>query len=92
LKQLYNSKEEGLNPADYNVNKLRKYERKINTLDNQETANYDVLLTDSFQKYISHLTNGRLNPRKLYRNWDLKENKIDINETIAGLFSVVCVV
>jgi murein L,D-transpeptidase YcbB/YkuD len=85
LEQLYNSEEEGLNPADYNVNKLRKYEDKIDILDNQKIVNYDILLTRSFQKYISHLTNGRLNPKKLYTDWDLKENKIDINETISSL-------
>jgi len=85
LEQLYNSNEEGLNPADYNINKLRRYERRIASLDDNKLANYDILLTHGFQKYISHLTNGRLNPRKLYQNWDLKENKIDINETITKL-------
>lgn len=85
LAQLYNSEEEGLNPADYTINKLRKYERKIDFLDNREIVNYDILLTRSFQKYISHLTNGRLNPRKLYADWELKENKIDINQTISRL-------
>lgn len=82
MEQFLNSEKEGLNPADYNINKLQKYERKIAVLTHKEMANYDVLLTQSFQKYISHLANGRLNPRKLYSNWDLKENKIDINETI----------
>ncbi|WP_281297367.1 L,D-transpeptidase family protein [Flavobacterium limnophilum] len=85
LEELYNSEDEGLNPADYNVNKLRKFERKITSLNNQEMANYDILLSQSFQKYISHLSNGRLNPRELYKNWDLKENKIDINKTIVNL-------
>jgi murein L,D-transpeptidase YcbB/YkuD len=85
LEQLLNSGEEGLNTDDYNTNKLRKQESKITTLDDKELAKHDLLLTSSFQKYISHLTNGRLNPRKLYRNWDLKENQIDINETIIKL-------
>ena len=85
LEQLYNSEEDGLNPADYNVNKLAKYEEKIEVLEDPEIANYDILLTRSFQKYIAHLTIGRLNPRKIYSNWDLKENKIDINETISRL-------
>lgn len=85
LEQFLNSKEEGLNPDDYDTNKLQKYEQKTAVLTHKEMANYDVLLTRSFQKYISHLTNGRLNPRKLYSNWDLKENKIDINETIFRL-------
>ena len=87
LEQLYNSNEEGLNPTDYNINKLRRYERKITSLDDNKLAIYDILLTHSFQKYISHLTNGKLNPRKLYQNWDLKESKIDINETITKLLN-----
>lgn len=85
LENLNKSYEEGLNPADYNVTKLWKYEKKITVLDDRELEKYDVLLTNSFQKYLSHLTNGRLNPRKLYKNWDLKENKIDINKTITTL-------
>ena len=85
LEQFLNSEEDGLNPVDYNTNKLQKYERKTAVLTPKEMANYDILLTRSFQKYISHLANGRLNPRKLYSNWDLKENKIDINGTIFQL-------
>ncbi|SHF97816.1 Murein L,D-transpeptidase YcbB/YkuD [Flavobacterium fluvii] len=85
LKYLIASEEEGLNPADYNITKLQKYERKRAVLSSNEIVNYDVLLTRSFQKYISHLTTGKLNPRALYPDWDLKENKIDINQTIAGM-------
>jgi murein L,D-transpeptidase YcbB/YkuD len=85
LGELSKSDEEGLNPMDYNINKLMDYEKKIPLLTDQEVANYDILLTLSFQKYISHLTNGRVNPRYLYKKWDLKENKIDINETILQL-------
>lgn len=85
LAQLMQSDKEGLNPSDYNVNELLDFEKKSATLDNQDLAKYDILLTFSFQIYISHLTNGKLNPRKLYKNWDLKENKIDINETLTQL-------
>lgn len=85
LENLDKSYEEGLNPADYNADKLWEYEKKITVLGDRELEKYDELLTNSFQKYISHLTKGRQNPRKLYRNWDLKENKIDLNETITTL-------
>lgn len=83
LEQLSNSDEEGLNSANYNVNKLQKFEKKYATLKDKERASYDVLLTHSFQKYISHLSNGKLNPKNFYKDWDLKENAIDINQTIA---------
>ena len=85
LKYLLDSEEEGLNSADYNANKLQKYEQKRAALNNQEIVTYDILLTRSFQKYISHLATGKLNPRTLYPDWDLKETKIEINQTIAGM-------
>lgn len=85
LKQLLNSEDEGLNPALYNLNTLQKYEKKYDSLNDKKRAIYDILLTQNLQKYISHLSNGILNPRELYKDWDLKENKIDLNETIALL-------
>lgn len=85
LGELLKSDEEGLIPEDYNVKKLFDFEEKVITLDSADLAKYDVLLTSSLQKYISHLTNGRLNPRKLYKNWDLKPNEIDLNATVTQL-------
>ena len=85
LEFLNKSDEEGLNPLDYSVKKLNQFELKYDSLSDNECAEYDVLLTYNLQKYISHLRNGRLNPKKLYKNWDLKENKIDLQETVSGL-------
>lgn len=85
VEQLSNSWKEGLNPADYYVNKLQENELKMATLNDAKLAKHDVLLTYCLQKYVSHLTNGRLNPRKLYEDWDLKVNEIDINQTMANL-------
>ncbi|WP_304197958.1 murein L,D-transpeptidase [Flavobacterium alvei] len=85
LEQLLKSDEEGLNPANYNVIKLQKFEKKYANLNDENRANYDVLFTRSLQKYISHLTSGRFNPSYLYKNWDLKKNSIDVNQTIALL-------
>jgi murein L,D-transpeptidase YcbB/YkuD len=82
LEQLSNSDEEGLNSANYNVNKLKKFEKKYAALKDKERASYDILLTHSFQKYILHLSNGQFNPSNIYKDWDLKRNTIDINETI----------
>ncbi len=85
LTELLKSDEEGLNPEDYKVKTLSDFEKKSATLNDSDLAKYDILLTENFQKYISHLTNGTLNPRKLYKNWDLKENYIDLNETLTNL-------
>ena len=83
LEQISNSENEGLSPENYNVNKLQKFEKNYAALNENEKANYDILLTHSLQKYILHLTNGQINPRNLYQNWDLKRNEIDVNETLA---------
>lgn len=85
LAELLKSSEEGLNPEDYNLKTLNDFEKRATTLDSLDIVKYDILLTSCLQKYISHLTNGRLNPRKLYKNWDLKENYIDLNATVALL-------
>jgi murein L,D-transpeptidase YcbB/YkuD len=82
---LSNAGEEGLNPKDYTVEKLNQYEEKENSLTDEDWIDYDLTLTNSLQKYISHLTNGKLDPKKLYSDWDLASNKIDINKTIATL-------
>ena len=74
LKQLSNSEDEGLNPENYNVIELQKFEKNYAALNEKEKANYDILLTQSLQKYISHLTNGQINPSNLYQNWDLKKD------------------
>lgn len=83
LEHLSNSEDEGLISADYYYVILRRIEKKYTKLSDIERAKYDILLTHSFQKYISHLANGRLNPKLVYPNCDLKENEININETIA---------
>lgn len=85
LEQLNNSEEEGLNPTNYAVNKLQRYEKKYDSLKANERAKYDVLLTHKLQKYISHLSTGLFNQRNFYNNWDLKTDTIDINRTIAIL-------
>ncbi|OAB28002.1 Murein L,D-transpeptidase YcbB/YkuD [Flavobacterium fryxellicola] len=85
LEELKRSDEEGLQPEDYNLKVLFDFEKKAPSLDSLDLAKYDILLTSSLQKYIAHLTNGTVNPRKLYKNWDLKENYIDLNTTVIHL-------
>jgi murein L,D-transpeptidase YcbB/YkuD len=85
LEQLTFSESEGLSTSDYNSALLKKYEEKYAGLTTDEKAKYDIIMTNSFQKYILHLTRGKLNHSYLNKNWDLKENTIDINQTITRL-------
>ncbi|WP_100844946.1 murein L,D-transpeptidase [Flavobacterium sp. 5] len=77
LETIKNCETEGLNPSDYNISKLQELEKKFIDLDESERVNYDLLLTYNFQKYLTHLRNGKLNPRELYTNWDLNIKPLD---------------
>lgn len=79
LDMLAKSDEEGLDPKDYNVKKLQQYESEITTLSEKELIEYDILATLSMQNYFSHLSNGKLDPKEIYPDWDLKRNKTQIN-------------
>lgn len=79
IQEIANSENEGLEPKDYNLEALLNFEGKRETLSDSLIINYDIALTLSAQKLISHLSKGKLNPKKLYRNWDLEEKKIPVN-------------
>lgn len=79
LKHLNSCETDGLNATEFELDKLNDYERKIDALEDSELILYDILLTLKLQKYIRQLSNGRINPKTLYRDWDLPENRIDIN-------------
>ena len=87
LSQLKNSEQLGLNPDDYNIVKLNGYETKISSLEDKEFAFYDLLLTYNFEKYLNHLNKGKLDPKKLYRDWALTEKVFDVNKALIKSFN-----
>ncbi|WP_321539404.1 L,D-transpeptidase scaffold domain-containing protein [Flavobacterium piscinae] len=40
------------------------------------------MLTQNLKKYVEKVAKGSLNPKELYKDWDLKENKIDIQQLL----------
>ena len=84
IQLLLDSEKEGLDPKDYNVSKIQKYEAKAQTFSDQNMVAYDFILTAAAQKYLWHLSNGKLDPKKIYRDWDLKKNKVDINRLLTS--------
>lgn len=73
---------EGLNSEDFDLKRIIKLEKSIATLSNIELIDYDVLLTKNLKKYIEKTAKGSLNPKELYKDWDLKENKIDVQQLL----------
>ena len=84
LQKFSNSGTVGLEPKDYDIEKLLDFEKKIDNLDDIAVVEYDILLSNNLQKYINHLSKGKLNPLKLYKDYDLKEKIINVNEIIVN--------
>lgn len=87
LSQLEESDKLGLEPEDYKISQLKKFESKIASLSDKDLASYDVLLTYNFEKYLNHLYKGKLDPKKLYTNWDLDEKEFDVNSVLIKGFN-----
>ena len=86
LKELQLSENEGLEPKDYHVDDLTLFENNFDTLSDQHIINYDLMLTQNVQKYISNISVGKLNPKNIYKDWDLKKKAIDVPKILFGCF------
>ena len=86
LKELNNAETEGLDPKDYAVEKLADYEKKHEKLTDNELVDYDILLTHNLQKYLTQSYKGKLNPKDLYKDWDLRDKKFDVNVLLFDAF------
>lgn len=82
LNEIAHAEDEGLEPKDYNFEQLTSYENAYEKLADSLIIEYDFLLTKCAQRYISHISKGKLNPKELYKDWDLPEKKIDINKIL----------
>lgn len=66
----------GLFSEDYDLKNITIYENVYLKLSKKEKENYYNLLSDSFKKMVSHLSNGKLNPKEIYPDWEIKKNKV----------------
>jgi murein L,D-transpeptidase YcbB/YkuD len=71
ITQIENSKHEGLNPQDFNINKIFQLEVRLDSLTLDEKLAYDILLTQTYDKLCNQYYRGKLNPDEVYDNWDL---------------------
>lgn len=76
---------DGLNPNDYHLDRLKQIYNLINTSQNesqlsQNIAIFDIVLTDGVFLYLSDLAYGRVNYKKNYPKWSFEKRDININE------------
>ncbi len=86
LNEIASAENEGLESEDYNYSKLKSYENNFENLKDSAIVDYDLLLTLNTQLYVKHISQGKLNPRNLYSDWDIKEKTIDVNTILFQCF------
>ena len=82
----------GLTPADYHLGCLTAAEARFrDALDRglssepRDLAEQDVVLTDAFLTFGSHLVAGRVNPEQLYPQWLSATRKADLLQALREL-------
>ncbi|CAM4368115.1 murein L,D-transpeptidase [Flavobacterium terrigena] len=78
ISQIEKTKNEGLNPEDYNINKIFQLELRKDSLQLEEQLAYDILLTQTYEKLCNHYYRGKFNPDEVYNNWDLFDKKLSV--------------
>jgi len=63
---------EGLIPRDYHLDEIRE---KLGDQSPEERANLDILLTDAFLLYATHLLSGKVDPVRIDAEWHVRKNE-----------------
>lgn len=74
--------EDGLDDSPYDLAGLKKNNDAYAKIADSEKVLTDILFSESFFKVSNDLYNGRLNPKKLYNDWDLDPKKINTGATM----------
>ena len=85
IKTISEANHEGLMPDEYNLGKIEDKLREIqkskdtNTpIDPSTLVSLDILLTEAFLTYGSHLLDGRVNPEKIEASWYPNRYEVDL--------------
>ncbi len=75
LESLRLSYDEGLDPSDYHLEKIEKL-LKINhkKLSDKDVVELDLLMTDAYILYASHLASGKVEQSKIRKDWEIPPN------------------
>jgi len=77
------SRLKGLNPSDYDAESLATRSRSLKGASAAAQASFDAALTQSTMLYISDLRVGRVNPKHLKIDIDVRSKQYDLPEFIA---------
>jgi murein L,D-transpeptidase YcbB/YkuD len=81
----------GLRPDDYHLERIERLADRLPTeLEMGEAIaphillDLDLLLTDAFLAYASHLLNGHINPETIDPEWYIERSEADLSEILSG--------
>lgn len=88
IESIQASYDEGLNPADYHLERIQGLleKSKSGKLTNAELVDLDLLMSDALILYGSHLLEGKLEQSAIRKQWDVEKN--DKPENIDSLLTV----
>ncbi|MCB1776835.1 MAG: L,D-transpeptidase family protein [Candidatus Competibacteraceae bacterium] len=81
IEALGEAERDGLRSSDYQRTGLQKRMTALQQQSNVDLArltDFDLLFTDAFLSYGSHLLSGRLSPRAVDRDWEIKPRSRDL--------------
>ena len=81
-KELKKSTEEGLSFQDYHGSELEGFMEDPGNLSAAEKATMEILLTDAFFEYGSHLYHGKLDPESMYEIWGVERKQKDLQKIL----------
>ena len=94
LNAIQKAEEHGLRPADYHLNKvenllseIRKKQKFLSSPNPRLLVDLDLLLTDAFLIYGSHLVSGRINPERIDPQWFASRREVDLVRVLEGALS-----
>jgi len=89
VQTLRNASQEGLTPTDYHLTCIDNLLQKIGTVQKKSLfehtallADIDLVLTDAYLVYASHLLAGRVNPVTIHAEWNVKQREVDFIELL----------
>ena len=85
IKAIYAAEDEGLNPENYHLHQIETLLSEIQHNKNMlpsVKADLDILLTDAFLLYASHLISGRVNPETIHSQWEAYTPDIDLAKVL----------
>jgi len=89
ITEIKRAHDEGLRPDDYHLTNILSLIEKIknkqalgNTVNPELWADLDLLLTDAFMLFASHLLAGRVNPETIHTDWTVLSPTADLTNIL----------